>query len=181
MRQILRLIGTRYGVALVLIFIIAVVVGFGKLLGAGTHTAPGSYEPGPGSNGTAGVGTSPMPDDGLEGPPGSPVAVATSPGAAQPQTVALQFTRAWLHHTGVSATDWHAGVARYATKALADKLDGTDPAGVPASQITGDGTIVNQEPSYTDISIPLDSGTISLRLIVTDGRWMVDGVDWQRS
>ena len=46
MRQVLRLIGNRYGAALLLVFVIAVVVGFGKLLGGANHAA-NTYEPGP--------------------------------------------------------------------------------------------------------------------------------------
>jgi hypothetical protein len=32
-----------------------------------------------------------------------------------------------------------------------------------------------------DVSIPLDAGTLSLRLVVTEGHWLVDGVDWERT
>ncbi len=43
--------------------------------------------------------------------------------------MAVDFARAWLNHTNISATDWHTAVAKLRdTKSLADKLDGTDPA-----------------------------------------------------
>ncbi|SRR6266516_6247540 len=182
MRQVLRLIGSRYGAALVLVLVIAAVIGFGRLLGGARPTA-GGYEPGQGppAGTSTEVTTSPEPDDGDIGTTGSPLPPSTSAGAAPASAVALQFTRAWLHHTGVSATEWHAGLAKYATKALQEKLSGADPAGVPASRTTGDPSIVGQESSYVDVSIPLDAGTLSLRLVVTDGRWLVDGVDWERT
>jgi len=179
MRQVFRLIGNRYGAALVLVFVIAVVVGFGKLLGGPAHTAPGGYVPGPDT--TPDVTFSPVPDDGLIDPSESAAAPSLSPGTAPAQTVAVNFAKAWLHHVGVSATDWHNGLTRYSTKALIERLSGVDPAGVPANQMTGDSTIVDQGPSYVDIAIPLDAGTLSLRVIPVDGRWLVDGVDWQRA
>jgi hypothetical protein len=181
MRQVLRLIGNRYGAALVLLFLIAVVVGFGKLVGhARTGSDSGPVAPAPVV--VTATTASPEPDDGnvdIE-PTGSPIAPSISPGAAPAQTVAVNFTKAWLHHTGVSSTQWFQGLSKYATKSLQEKLNGVDPAGVPAEKMAGDPTIVDQESSYVDISIPLDAGTITLRLIAANGRWLVDGVDWQR-
>jgi hypothetical protein len=175
MRQVFRLIGNRYGAALVLVVVIAGVIGVGKLLGGPAHTSPGGYLPGPDT--TVNTTFSPVPDDGLVEPSGSP---SISPGAAPPQTVALNFAKAWLHHVGVTATDWHTAVSRYSTKSLAERLNGVDPAAVPANQTTGDSSIVDEEPTYIDIAIPLDAGTLSLRVVPVDGRWLVDGVDWQR-
>jgi len=179
MRQVLRLIGNRYGAALLLVFVIAVVVGFGKLLGGADHAA-NTYDPGP-ATATTEVSTSPIPDDGDIGTTSSPLPPSTSPGATPAQAVALKFANAWLRHTGVSPTEWFTGLARYATKSLQDKLNGVDPADVPANQTTGDPTITDQESSYVLIAIPLDAGTLSLRLVVTGGHWLVDGVDWQRT
>ena|SRR2546421_4160602 len=178
MRQVLRLLGTRYGAALVLVVLIAIVVAFGKLLGAGSHP---SFTTGPAPDVTTEVSTSAEPDDGDVIPSESPLPPATSPGAAPAQTVALDFTRAWLHHTGVTPAQWFQGLSKYATKNLQDKLNGVDPAGVPANQTTGDPTLVDQESSYADVAIPLDAGTLSLRLVVEHGHWLVDGVDWQRA
>jgi len=41
MRQVFRLIGNRYGAALLLVLVIAAVIGFGKLIGHGTAASPG--------------------------------------------------------------------------------------------------------------------------------------------
>jgi hypothetical protein len=182
MRQIFRLIGNRYGAAFVVVFVIAVVVGFGKLLGGtAPHTSSG-YDPGQADPGSAaGVDVSPIPDDGDVGPSGSPAPPSISPGAASAQAVALSFAQAWLRHVGVTPQDWHARLSRYTTKSLAERLNGVDPAGVPANSTTGDVTIIDQDPAYVDIAIPLDAGTLSLRVIPVNGRWLVDGVDWQRT
>jgi hypothetical protein len=185
MRQVLRLIGNRYGAALVLVFLIVVVVGFGKLLGHGTRTGyqPGAGPPADTTTTAAAVSPGTADDDNNDIEPSqSPLPPpSVSPGAPSAQTVALQFAHAWLHHTGVTSAQWTQGFARYATRSLQEKLSGVDPTGVPASRTTGDPTVVNQESSYVDISIPLDAGTLSLRLVLTNGRWLVDGVDWQRS
>ncbi len=180
MRQVLRLIGTRYGAALVLVVLIALVVGFGKLLGGGRHA--GSY-PGPGivTEPTVATTTSPVPDDGDIEPSSAAPSPSMSPGAPAAPSVAVQFARAWLHHTGVTSTQWLQGFAKLSTKSLQDKLTGVDPSQVPANQITGDATVVDRDSSYVDIGIPLDAGTLTLRLVVTNGRWLVDGVDWQRT
>src|SRR5205814_504311 len=69
--------------------------------------------------------------------PESPPPPVTSPGAAPPEQVAADFTRAWLKHDGVTAAQWRQGMAKYATPALLDKFKDTDPAGVPAKRTTG--------------------------------------------
>jgi hypothetical protein len=167
MRQALRLLGTRYGAALGLVLLIAIVVAAGKVVGGGSGLPViGS---GPDSVATPTATQSPIPDDGD---------LASS--APDPKTVATNFTRAWLNHTGVSATQWHTGVARYATPTLSTKLDGVDPAGVPANQITGDVTLIDHAESYVDATVPLDNGLLTLQLVATHGRWLVDTVDWQR-
>jgi hypothetical protein len=180
MRQVLRLIGTRYGAALVLVLLIALVVGFGKLIGGGRHTG---YYPGQGAapDSTVAATDSPVPDDGEIEPSSAPPPPSMSPGAPSAQAVAVQFARAWLHHTGVASTQWTQGFAKLSTKSLQERLNGVDPAGVPANQITGDATVIDQDESAVDIGIPMDGGTLALRLLITDGRWLVDGVDWQRA
>lgn len=172
MHHILRILGTRYGAALGLLLLIAMVVGIGKVAGGHPDT--------PGTAGPPIVATdSYPPDDGLDSPP-PVVSPSTSPGAPGPQQVALSFTRSWLHHTGISQAEWHAGLAPYATGRLSDELADTDPSAVPANELTGDPTLVPHAASYVDVILPLDSGTLDLRLIADQGRWLVDGVDWQR-
>jgi hypothetical protein len=177
MRAVLRLLGTRYGAAVALLVLISLVVGVGRIVDRGHSTAP--------PLGTGTVVDTPSPtgsqlgDDGVGAPP-SPPPPSTSPGATAPQTVALSFAQAWLHHDGVTADQWLAALRPYATPALQDRLSGVDPASVPASKVTGDAAATNRSQSYVDISIPLDAGVLTLGMASNNGRWLVDSVDWQR-
>src|SRR5438309_1500180 len=136
MRQILRLIGNRYGAAVSILLVIAIVVAFGKLAG-GSHgrSDAGADQGPPVSSISTGAGTSsPEPDDGLELGPDSSAPPSSSPGTTSPAAVAVEFTKAWLNHHSITAADWHKGVAKYTTQALSDRLDGVDPGAVPADQ-----------------------------------------------
>ena len=90
-------------------------------------------------------------------------------------------SRLFTNHHNVSAADWHKGIAKYSTKTLSDRLDGVDPGSVPAEQMTGAATVDDQEPSYVDVAVPCDAGTLVLRMVVDGGHWLVDGVDWRRT
>jgi hypothetical protein len=184
MRQVLRLIGNRYGAAVSILLVIAVVVAFGKLVGGSrTGSDVGSNQGPPATSISTGPATtrSPVPDDGLALGPDTSTPPSPSSGAAAAETVAVDFAKAWLNHHGVSAANWHKGVSKYATKTLADRLDGVDPGSVPADQMTGPATVAHEEASYMEVTVPLDAGTLVLRMVVLDGRWLVDGVDWRRA
>jgi hypothetical protein len=156
---------------------IALIVGIAKLVGGNNALAPvGS---GPVEVATPSATTSQLPDDGIGTPP-SPPPPSTSPGAVDPQTVALSFTQAWLHHTGVTPQQWFDGISPYSTPALKTELEGADPGTVQASAVNGNASIVDRSDSFVQIVIPLDSGTLTLSLAATDGRWLVDAVDWER-
>lgn len=177
MRTVLRLFGTRYGAAVALVAVIALIVGIGKLVGGGRSIAPPQ---GAGTVVNAPSATSSQEgDDGVGSPP-APPEPSTSPGAADPQTVAANFTRAWLNHDGVTAGQWLADLRPFATTALQGRLGGVDPQTVPASKIAGNASATNRSESYVDITIPLDTGALTLGVTATGGRWLVDSVDWQR-
>ncbi|GIH18168.1 hypothetical protein [Rugosimonospora africana] len=175
MRHILRLLGSRYGVAFSLVVLIALIVGVAKVVG----DAPPTVGSGRVGIATPTATTSEQDDDGIGSPP-SPPLPSTSPGAADPQTVALSFTQAWLHHTGVTSQQWTDGIAPYSTPVLKAELDGADPGTVQASAVKGDPSVVNRSESFVQIVVPLDSGTLTLGLSATNGRWLVDAVDWAR-
>lgn len=177
MAQVLRFLGSRYILAFLLVFGIGAVVLIGLALGGPSHP----------SGVTAGVPSavptvieSGQEDDGV-GAPESPPAPSTSPGATPPSKLATEFITAWLRHTNVTPDAWFAGLKPYMTTNLAGELTGVDPAGVPASRITGAVTLIDHDVSVVEASIPVDSGTVTLRLLATNGRWLVDGVDWTRS
>jgi hypothetical protein len=106
--------------------------------------------------------------------------VTASPGAQGPEAVAKDFALAWLDRTATT-DEWLAGLLRHATPALMAKLQGVDPLGVPANRLTGPPTVVPRGPGYLEVSFPVDSGTLRLRMVAPEGRWLVDGVDWERA
>jgi hypothetical protein len=176
MRPVLRLLGSRYGMALVLVVLVLAVVGIMRgVAGSNRETLGTTVEP------SRGINADPTAGDDSVIAPDSPSPPVTSPGAAEPATVASAFVKAWLTHDGVTSQQWQAGFARYATVALKEKLKDTDPAGVPAQRTTGGVTLQNRGAAYVEASVPLDSGTVRLRMLATNGRWLVDGVDWERT
>ena len=180
MQRILRLLGTRYGIALVLAVVVFGIVGALRGFSGSRPPPPAGLGAAPATASALAASAEPNDgDDSVDTPPSPPDPV-TSPGAATPDTVALKFATAWLHHTGVSAQQWWNGLKPYATEALLAKLKDTDPAGVPAERTTGPAEIQKRDVSYVDVTIPLNSGTLKLRLLATNGRWLVDGVDWER-
>ncbi|MEJ3742178.1 hypothetical protein WEI85_02600 [Actinomycetes bacterium KLBMP 9797] len=121
-----------------------------------------------------------IPNDGLAGPEPTPSPI-TSPGTAAPKAVARAFAEAWLNHRSVSADQWYAKLLPHCTESLADKLAGVDPAVVPADRLTGEPTVIPYAENVVDVAVPVDSGRLRLRLTAPDGRWLVDGVDWERT
>jgi hypothetical protein len=178
MRPVLRLLGTRYGMAVLLAVLVLAVVGVVRGVAGSYH--PTTYGPAVEPL-TSSSSIDPTAGDDSVLTPESPARPVTSPGAAEPGTVATDFLKAWLTHDGVPAEQWRASFAKYATPALRDKLKGTDPAGVPAERMTGPVATQDRGASYVDAAIPVDSGTVRLRLLATNGRWLVDGVDWERA
>jgi hypothetical protein len=178
MRPVLRLIGSRYGMALVLVVLVLAVVGALRGLAGSNPQTLGvtadpstvtTVDPTAGDDSVA-TTTSDRPE-----PP------VTSPGSAEPSKVAAAFLAGWLAHDGITPQQWRASFTRYATPALLERLKDTDPAVVPAQRATGDVTVQNRSPAYVEAAIPVDSGTVRLRMLATNGRWLVDGIDWDRT
>jgi len=176
MRRLLRLLGNRYGVSAALVVVVLAIVVVAKGFSGGARPWTSSNGPDAAPTATASY----EPNDG-EDSPAPALSPSVSPGAAGPAAVAVDFAKAWLNHQGVSAAGWLAGLSRYATADLREQLTGVDPAGVPASTITGDPTLVPHDIGYAVVVIPVDSGQLTLRLLGTGGRWLVDGVDWGRT
>jgi hypothetical protein len=168
----------RLGIAVVLASVVLIAVGIGRALGG---SDPGSTvaEVGPGAQTAPAIAPS-AEDDGVEGGPSvRPPEPSLSPEATPPVKVAVQFIRAWLR-SELSPEQWHAGITPYATAALTRKLSGVDPAGVPAERTTGEPKLIPRGAGAAAVSVPVDSGTVELRLVVVEGEWLVDGVDWSR-
>ncbi len=175
MRWVLDRLKGRLGIAVVLVIVVLGVVGIGRAMGSGdSGTSLGS-----GSQTTPPVVPS-GPEDGTEdGPSIAAREPSLRPEAAQPLAVAEKFMAAWLRKQ-LGAAPWHAGIEPYATPELAEKLSGVDPAGVPAERTTGAATLIPRGTGSAAVSVPVDSGTVELRLLVVHGEWLVNGVDWSR-
>jgi hypothetical protein len=166
-RRLLRF-GARGGITVGLLAVIVAAVVVAKLIG-GPAGAPFS----------------------LSGSPQPPVAtsdgddaeVAPASSFADDDAVlaaANAFAAAWLRRDAPSA-EWHAGIAALATPALATRLDGVDPLTVPASRVEGPAVVGALDEHFATVLLHVDTGTLSLTLTWVDDRWLVDGVDWQRS
>lgn len=166
--------GTRRRIALLLAAGVLGVVGTARLLGPDDHAA----DRGLGSDSAVPV----SPDAGDDGEAGTPAppALVTSPGAPPPEQVADAFVSAWIDHRDIDPATWFARLRPYLTPSLAEQLAGADPASVPADRVTGATRLVPRAASLAEVTVPIDAGLLRLRLVATDGRWLVDSVDWER-
>ena len=172
MRDAMMRLGARGTIILVLLILVAGVVGVARLVGgslprrepaldAGSATAASTVDPSVGDDGVVATTRPPKDDPAV-------------------RAAATTFMKAWLR-SDLTAARWHDGIAALATKDLADRLDGVDPSGVPASRTTGAAEIVTNQADFAQVDVPVDSGTVTLRLRRTDGSWLVDAVDWTRT
>jgi len=176
-RQILRLLGTRYGLALILMVLVVGVVTVLRAVNGGPDNPPATdpvVAPPPASvdasHGDDSVAT-----------PESPPAPSVSAGTEAPESVAVSFAQAWLDHNGVTGDQWRQRLKPLATESFMRRLAAADPAGVPADRMTGPARVVVRTTDLVEVSIPVDSGVLRLRLVGPGGRWLVDGVDWERA
>jgi hypothetical protein len=170
MRGLLGRVGARVGVAVVLVALIAGVVAIAKLSGGGAArpVLPRVMEPTSTVDPTAG-------DDAEVAP--SPTAFADD---AALKSAASSFVEAWLRRDR-SPTAWHDALVPLATSNLAQSLEGVDPSGVPATRTTGPATVVRRGAAFAQVSITVDTGTVVLDLVKPGEKWLVDGVDWDRT
>ncbi len=173
-----RIFRSRWGLGLLLAIMVLAVVWLGRVFsGPGTGTPVVARDTG---TTRPTISTNPHGDDGVGSPP-PPPPPSTRPGTAKPEAVAYAFASAWVDHRGVSAKEWYDKLLPHATSGLAERLSGVDPAGVPADRIVGKPTVIPHAASLVEATVGVDSGRLRLRLVAPDGRWLVDGVDWQRA
>src|SRR5205809_770230 len=103
MRTVLRLLGTRYGMALIAALLVLGVVGVVRSF-AGSYRDTGEAPPINPSR-TEAVADATAGDDSVVTPEPVPTP-STSKGAAVPEAVAADFLRAWLNHNGVTPQQW---------------------------------------------------------------------------
>jgi hypothetical protein len=177
-RSLAGLFRSRWGVALVIIMLVLAVVGIGRLFADGSTAAP--------LTGTVSLPPTPIinpshDDDGVVIDDGSPPSPKTRPGTAEPEAVAYAFASAWVDHKNVSAKAWHDGLVPNATKNLAEELNGVDPADVPADRVLDRPVLTPVDEGLVNATVTVDSGRVTLQLVAPDGRWLVDGIDWDGS
>lgn len=163
----------RTAIALGLLLIVVIVVVIGRLAGGEPDRvvpqgqAPVStVDPGTGDDGVVNLDPSPSPGQPARGPDVVPAATA--------------FARHWIDHDRPADT-WRASLLPLCTKTLAAELAGVDPASVPADRITGEATTEVHAESTVDVIFPIDAGKLRLRMVLSDGGWLVDGIDWERA
>jgi hypothetical protein len=170
-----RLFRSRWGVALLIGALVLGVVGVGRIFTSGEDRSPALNAPPPGPT----ISIDPKNDDSIiiSEPPTPP---SLKPGTAEPETVAYAFASAWVDHE-TTAKKWLDGLLPHATADLADKLSGVDPEGVPADRIVGRPELVPVSDGLMEAVVAVNSGQVRLRLIATEGKWLVDGVDWEQA
>lgn len=168
-----RIFRSRWGVALILGFLVLAIVGIGRLFADGDSGRPSLNTGSP----APAISIDPSEDDSIvdTAPPPSP---STSPGRAQPEAVAYAFASAWVDHQNVSSKTWHDRLLPNVTTDLAEELEGVDPAGVPADRVIGRPVLVPVSASVVNATVTMDSGKLGLRLTSPEGHWLVDGIDW---
>jgi hypothetical protein len=168
-----RLLRSRWGVAVAIAALVLVVVGVGRVFAGGAERAPALDTASP-----APALTSDPKDDDTAISTEAPQLPKTSPGTAAPDAVAYAFASAWVDHQHVSAEKWHSRLLPHATKGLADKLSGVDPAGVPADRVLARPELTPIGDGLVEAAVNVNSGQLRLKLVAPDGRWLVDAVDW---
>lgn len=183
MRRVLQLFATsalrsRVGVAIVLLVVVFGVVGVARAVSGPDDS--GTVVPQPQALPESTVSRAATDDGVVESAPAAAPSITVSPGTPAPEDVAKAFASAWLDQD-LSAKRWHAALLPHATPALAKKLEGVDPLVVPAERLTGPAVVVPRGEGFLEITFPVDSGHLRLRLVAPQGRWLVDGVDWERA
>lgn len=128
-------------------------------------------------------------------PSGSDVAAPTSteepaPGQSAPTTAstprtdeasvaAVEAMTAYVQHHDDEAT-WWAGLSPYLSPEAKFVIDGTDPAQIPATRITGDAIATPASASSVSVLVPTDAGQYRFDMTTRGddgavGVWVVSG------
>lgn len=106
--------------------------------------------------------------------PTTTVATPALPSAAS--TVAIEFVSAWSDRLLPSST-WHRQVDQFCTPSLAQELASTLPANIPAGvTVTGMPT-GSVDSGGGEVAVPTSAQPISLILVHTGSRWLVDTIE----
>jgi hypothetical protein len=168
MRALLQRLGPRLVAAAVLTLLIAAAVAIGRLAGEPRRTPVG--RPAPPATATVDPTAG---DDGVVAPtPTRP------PSDAAALRTATTFAERWLRRD-LPPARWHARLAELTTAPLAAELDGVDPRDVPASRMDGEARSELTTQTYVRVLVPMDTGTLVLKVFRTSAGWKVGEVDWE--
>ncbi|GIG67655.1 hypothetical protein [Phytomonospora endophytica] len=177
MRRFTRLLFSRYGIVGGIVLIIVVVLTVSRLVN------------GPADSGTAGnngAADTPSavhgPDDGVFESSGLPTVgpePSLDPEADNVLRVAGDFAKKWAD-PGKDMQDWFDDLAPLSTEELKAQITGVDPISVPTDELIGEPTLVSRRGELAEVTQSAVGGTLRLSLAVTNGRWLVSGVDWER-
>jgi hypothetical protein len=162
----------RTAIAVGLLLVVAIVVGFGKLMGGQVPTASPD-------------GTTPLSSVDPTTGDDSVVDLVPTPTLGDVRTVevlavANNFAALWIDHDR-PAKAWRDSLTPLCTKTLAGELSGVDPESVPADRITGTASLEVHADVTVDVIIPIDAGKLRLRMVAQqNNKWLVDGIDWER-
>ncbi len=168
-RRILRILGSRYGIAAILVLLVVVVVAVAQ---ANSDPRPGGSRQ---QDGTVAEPSPGAPDDGYAVPDSEATDGPTSEDVLSDQAIAdaETFARLWVVAGEVTAEAWYARLAPYATEATAQQLSGVDPVNVPASEIVGEATVVGPT-----VEFDTDRGLLILTMTEENGSWKVSSIDF---
>ncbi|HET9516362.1 MAG TPA: hypothetical protein VFO77_01420 [Actinoplanes sp.] len=172
-----RFVTSRWGIAVVIAALVLLVVGAGRLFGTGNDRDPVLNNP----PAAPAISEDPKHNDSIIGTEASATPTATPSDQRAAAAVAAAFAKAWVDHLGVSAAEWHDRLVPHATAELSESLSGVDPQAGPADRLAGEPALLPVGDGLTEAVVEVDTGQLRLRLVAPDGRWLVDGVDWERS
>ncbi|GAA0918884.1 hypothetical protein Vau01_013700 [Virgisporangium aurantiacum] len=176
-RRILRLLGSRYGLAVIGVVLVVIVVGVARVIsGPQPFEAAGPPPPLQVSASSSEI----LGDDSVATTEDSP-SISAIPGVPAPEKVALDFANAWVKSTGMTSAQWVKSLEPYSTKRLLEQFKDVDPTSVPAESVRGPATVRPRDSQLAEVDVPVTPGTLKLRLLVSNGRWLVDAVSWERS
>lgn len=167
-RKIIRMLGSRYGIAAILLLVVIVVVGIARANGG-----PRQDESVSGSDSDIGTEDAGQPNDGVVTESDDEPEKPTLPDKAVDNASA--FADEYID-TDRSAKAWRGAWDEYATQIVKDQLKDVDPEQVPINEIRDDPTVEGQT-----VRFPTDAGLLILRMKEQDGVWLVDGIDFDKT
>jgi hypothetical protein len=171
----------RAGVALV------VAAGIAAVLAGCSGSAIGAQPSAPTSTPTpsapAGSQNSPSPSASLDYDSGQPippdVAATWDPAARSAAVACAQGVVAAFARPNLDATTWWAGLSPLLSARAQLDYSGVDPAAVPAHEVTGAGSLVDDtSASVARVEVPTDAGTYTVVVSRIDGAhpWLAEQI-----